>query len=362
MQLSAEEIDFFIQVIRTGKNKAERWDLIKDSAIVKDLGLNKTEFIRSGGIEQTIRFYKSNKADDVSQVDYDEINKELNLYGSNAGIESAHSKPHSISNWIWLSVVVIAIGYFSFLVMEENGAEELRIVTADGVNVRAGPNGSIIRQVQRGEEVHVFERREGWGRIEAGEWISLDYVSEVIPLRNSGSVSNITESSASLEGDNQSIVVSSTPSPSEIVASQFKKTGFYSENGLVARDPYSVTSGGLSNMFRTNNDSLLYVEYTSTRTGISGLGMEVKNSSDTVLPIQLIRLFVSDVNEASVWLYMNTHLAVKRYSIQDAPPLLLDNAELRAANIAFSAVGRDFNAYIISIDFDSPITSLVETN
>ena len=54
----------------------------------------------------------------------------------------------------------------------------LRSVKATLLNVREAPgtNNPILKQLQKGTACTVLEEKDGWGRISAGGWVSLDYL------------------------------------------------------------------------------------------------------------------------------------------------------------------------------------------
>lgn len=52
--------------------------------------------------------------------------------------------------------------------------------TTARLNVRKGPgmNNGIIRVLEKGVKVTIYEEKSGWGRIGTGEWVCLDYVKK----------------------------------------------------------------------------------------------------------------------------------------------------------------------------------------
>lgn len=60
-------------------------------------------------------------------------------------------------------------------------------ITGDDVNVRQGPGTSYtaVRQLNTGDSVSVYETRNGWVRIAAGQWVKADFVRQTTATRPS---------------------------------------------------------------------------------------------------------------------------------------------------------------------------------
>jgi N-acetylmuramoyl-L-alanine amidase len=58
------------------------------------------------------------------------------------------------------------------------GLRDKRVVTADTLNVRAGPGTGylITRRLKKGDAVNVIETEGAWVRISSYEWVFADYL------------------------------------------------------------------------------------------------------------------------------------------------------------------------------------------
>ena len=62
---------------------------------------------------------------------------------------------------------------------ETTGTQELNlkgVISGNGVNIRAEPNGEIVGGYNKGDVVTILELSDGWGRTSRG-WINMDYVN-----------------------------------------------------------------------------------------------------------------------------------------------------------------------------------------
>ena len=57
--------------------------------------------------------------------------------------------------------------------------EKEAVVRISPLNVRSTPDlvGNVISKLSEGDKVKIVEEKNGWGRLDDGGWILLDYVS-----------------------------------------------------------------------------------------------------------------------------------------------------------------------------------------
>lgn len=58
---------------------------------------------------------------------------------------------------------------------------EVTVTATSGLNVRQGPGTSygVIRTLARGSKQTIIEEKDGWGKLAAGGWVSLNYVKKI---------------------------------------------------------------------------------------------------------------------------------------------------------------------------------------
>jgi hypothetical protein len=140
----------------------------------------------------------------------------------------------------------------------------------------------------------------------------------------------------------------------------FENTEFFIDNDLYLDGSWNLNKGGINNHFKSNSRSLVFVSFTALDSGISHIGMEVLYPDDVERPIDLLRLFLPSNEGQKVLSYLNKNLKISRSAVADAPALMLSNGKLKAANVSWSYGSQTVNSYTISIDFESPITSLLK--
>ena len=61
------------------------------------------------------------------------------------------------------------------------GLYQAKVVPPDGLNVRDKPAGTVLRALQGGTIVIVYEEKDGWGRINPtqSEWVSTKYLNKI---------------------------------------------------------------------------------------------------------------------------------------------------------------------------------------
>lgn len=91
------------------------------------------------------------------------------------GVDERHFNPEGFVTRAQMATILRR------MIRGEEKSYQVRVTAAIGLNVRSGPGMSYpsTGALEYGDTVSIFEEKDGWGRVNGGGWISLDYTEKI---------------------------------------------------------------------------------------------------------------------------------------------------------------------------------------